>query len=65
MHKNRFCSSFKKLKAYFKSHNFSILKNRMNEKAGFEIVLKSQKHVTYVAVRTISMITISMITIQN
>ena len=37
----------------------------MSEKADFEIILRRCKHVTYVTVRTISMITIGMITNQN
>ena len=37
----------------------------MNEKAGFEIILKSCKHVTHVAVGTMSMITIRMIASLN
>ena len=37
----------------------------MNEKAVFEIRLTRCEHVTYLKVRTISMITISMITNQN
>ena len=37
----------------------------MNQKAGFEVVLRRCEHVIYVTVRTISMITISMITKQN
>ena len=37
----------------------------MNEKAGFEIMLKTREHVTHVTVRTTRMITISMIANQN
>ena len=37
----------------------------MNQKAGLEIILKSCKNAKYVTGRTISMITISMITNQN
>ena len=37
----------------------------MNQKAGFEIIVKKCKHVTYITIKTISMITISMITNQN
>ena len=33
----------------------------MNEKAGFEIILKRCKHMTYLTVRTISMIAISVV----
>ena len=51
--------------AYFKPRNFKILRNEMNEKAGFEIILKRWEHVTYATVRSISMIIISMIINQN
>ena len=51
--------------AYSKSKNFKILTNKMNQKAGFEIIVKKCKHVTYITIKTISMITISMITNQN
>ena len=37
----------------------------MDEKAGFEIILRRCEHVTYLTVRTISIITISIITNQN
>ena len=37
----------------------------MNEKAVLEIILKICEHMTYVTVRTISMITIGIITNQN
>ena len=37
----------------------------MNEKVGFEIILKMCEDVTFVTVRTISMITITMIPSQN
>ena len=37
----------------------------MDEKAGFEIILRRCEHVTYVTVTTISIITISIITNQN
>ena len=40
-----------------KTQNFKILRNDMNEKACFEIILKRCEHVTCVTVRTISMIT--------
>ena len=55
----------KKIEAYFEPHNFKILRNKMKEKAGLEIILKKCEHVTYVKERTISMITISVITNQN
>ena len=50
---------------FFESYRFKILTNNMNQKAGFEIILKRCDHVTYATVRTISMVVISMITNQN
>ena len=50
---------------FFESHSFKILTNNMNQKAGFEIILKRCDHVTYVTVRKIIMVVISMITNQN
>ena len=41
------------------------LRNEMNEKAGFEIILKKGEHVRYATARSISMIKISMIINQN
>ena len=47
------------------SRNFKILRNKKNERAGFEIKLKRCELMTQVTVRIIIMITISMITNQN
>ena len=55
--------TLKKIEADSNPHNFKILINKMNEKAGFEIILKRCEHVTCVTVRTISMTTTSMTTI--
>ena len=53
--------TLKTVSAYSNPRNFKILRNKMNEKAGFEIILKRCEHVTYGTVRTTSMIIISMI----
>ena len=45
----------------FKPDNFKIFRNKMDEKVGFEIILKRCEHVAYVTVRMIRMITISII----
>ena len=45
-------------------HNFKVSANNMNEKTGFEMILKRCEHVVYAAVRTIGIITISVITNQ-
>ena len=47
--------ALKKIEAYSKPHNFNILRNKMNEKAGFEILSNRCEHVTYVTVITTSM----------
>ena len=47
-----------------RSDNFKMNK-KMNEKAGLKRILKRSKHVTYVTVRTISTITISLVIKQN
>ena len=41
--------------------SLAILRNEMNKKAGFKIILKRWEHVTYATVRTINMIIISMV----
>ena len=46
-----------KIQTYSKPKNFKILTNKMNQKAGFEITVKKCEHVTYIAIKTISMIT--------
>ena len=53
--------TLKTISAYSNPRNFKILRNKMNEKAGFEIILKRCEHVTYGTARTTSMIIISMI----
>ena len=63
---NVYCKyDIKKILAYSQPYNFKISTNKMNQKAGFEIILERYEHVTYVRVRAISMITISMINNQN
>ena len=57
--------TFKKSKHILTLAIFKILKNEMNEKAGFEIILKRWEHVTYATVISISMIMVSMIISQN
>ena len=47
---------------YSTFQNFKILRNKMNEKARFEIIFKRCEHVTYTIVRTTSMTIISMMT---
>ena len=55
----------KKCKLILSHNNFKISRNRMNGKTDFEIILKRCKHMKHVTARTISIITISMVTNQN